>query len=170
MKFWAGLLACFLLTAASVGQVGRASETPQRNKRQDTRKLMELVGTRQILSDMLAENIDDQIALLRRMRPDVPAPFWEEFAADFKKQADPQELMDVIVPIYDKHFTQTEIRKLIAFYQSPLGKKISTTLPEIQRESLDVGRSWGAQLGERVRKRAVQRLNEMGYGKKSESR
>ena len=169
MRFVSALTGVLLMTALCSAQA-QSNEAMQQSKAQDTRKLMELVGTRQILSTMLAENIDEQVSLLRRMRPDVPAQFWEGFAEDFKKQANPQELMDAIVPIYNRHFTQTEIRKLIAFYQSPLGKKISTTLPEIQRESLDVGRTWGAQLGERMRKRAAQRLNDMGYGKKSESR
>ena len=134
-----------------------------RAKHQDTEKLMELVGTRQILRDLFDQDIDAQISAMRRARPDVPDQFWQDFALEFKRQASPDELMQAILPIYDKHFTHQEIRQLIAFYQSPLGRKISSTLPEIQRESVDAGRAWGEQLGDRMHKELQQRLTEKGY-------
>lgn len=132
-------------------------------KHQDTEKLMELVGTRQILREIFDQDIDAQIAAMRHARPDVPDQFWQDFAVEFKSQASPDDLMKVILPIYDKHFTHQEIRQLIAFYESPLGRKISTTLPEIQRESVDAGRAWGEQLGDRMHKKLQQRLSEKGY-------
>ncbi|HEU5334424.1 MAG TPA: DUF2059 domain-containing protein [Terriglobales bacterium] len=124
---------------------------------------MELVGTRTILRELFDQDIDAQIEAMRRARPDVSDEFWEEFRAEFKRQASPDELMKAILPIYDKHFSHQEIRQLIAFYESPLGRKISTTLPEIQRESLEAGRIWGEQLGDRMNARLKQRLVEKGY-------
>ena len=132
-------------------------------KHQDTEKLMELVGTRQILRDLFDQDIEAQIAAMRRARPDVPDQFWQDFTVEFKHQASPDELMKAILPIYDKHFTHQEIRQLIVFYQSPLGRKISTTLPEIQRESVEAGRAWGENLGDRMHKELQQRLTEKGY-------
>lgn len=132
-------------------------------KHQDTEKLMELVGTREILRDIFDQDIDAQITAMRHARPDVPGQFWQDFSLEFKRQASPDELMKAILPIYDKHFTHQEIRQLIAFYESPLGRKISTTLPEIQRESVDAGRAWGEQLGDRMHKELQQRLGEKGY-------
>lgn len=132
-------------------------------KHDDTEKLMELVGTRQILRDIFDQDIDAQIAAMRRARPDVPDQFWRDFAVEFKRQASPDELMKAILPIYDKHFTHQEIRQLIAFYESPLGRKISTTLPEIQRESIEAGQAWGEQLGDRMHTKLQQRLEEKGY-------
>jgi hypothetical protein len=71
--------------------------------------------------------------------------------------------MNMILPIYDKHFTHQEIRQLITFYESPLGRKISTTLPEIQQESVDAGRAWGEKLGDRMHQQLQERLHEKGY-------
>ena len=161
------LLLCLGMTAPSAAQAApdarsRAATTPAA-KHQDTERLMELVGTRQILRDLFDQDIDAQISAMRRARPDVPDQFWQDFALEFKRQASPDELMQAILPIYDKHFTHQEIRQLIAFYQSPLGRKISTTLPEIQRESVDAGRAWGEQLGDRMHKELQQRLTEKGY-------
>lgn len=132
-------------------------------KHQDTEKLMELVGTRHILRDLFDQDIDAQIAAMRHARPDVPEQFWQDFTVEFKRQASPDELMNAILPIYDKHFSHQEIRQLIAFYESPLGRKISTTLPEIQRESVEAGRAWGERLGDRMHEELQKRLTEKGY-------
>jgi hypothetical protein len=161
------LLLCLALPAACAAQASpgthSAASASARAKHQDTEKLMELVGTRQILRDIFDQDIDGQIAAMRRARPDVPEQFWQEFAVEFKHQANPEELMRMILPIYDKHFTHAEIRQLIAFYQSPLGRKISTTLPQIQQESIEAGQAWGEKLGERMHKQLQQRLSEKGY-------
>lgn len=161
------LLLCLGLPALCAAQARPVTHTNAAGalsaKHQDTEKLMELVGTRQILRDIFDQDIDAQIAAMRHARPDVPGQFWQDFSLDFKRQASPDELMKAILPIYDKHFTHQEIRQLIAFYESPLGRKISTTLPEIQRESVDAGRAWGEQLGDRMHKELQQRLAEKGY-------
>lgn len=160
------LLICLGMPALCAGQTRAAARSRAdavSSKHEDTEKLMELVGTRQILRDLFDQDIDAQISAMRRARPDVPDQFWQDFALEFKRQASPDELMQAILPIYDKHFTHQEIRQLIAFYQSPLGRKISTTLPEIQRESVDAGRAWGEQLGDRMHKELQQRLTEKGY-------
>jgi hypothetical protein len=161
------LLLCLGMSGLSGAQAapaaGPRAATALAAKHQDTEKLMELVGTRQILRDIFDQDIDAQIAAMRRARPDVPEQFWQDFAVEFKRQASPDELMKAILPIYDKHFTHQEIRQLIAFYQSPLGRKISITLPEIQRESIEAGRSWGEELGDRMHAELKQRLTEKGY-------
>ena len=160
------LVICLGMPALCAGQsrpAARAHADAASSKHQDTEKLMELVGTRTILRELFDQDIDAQIEAMRRARPDVSDEFWEEFRAEFKRQASPDELMKAILPIYDEHFTHREIRQLIAFYESPLGRKISTTLPEIQRESLEAGRVWGEQLGDRMNARLKQRLAEKGY-------
>ncbi len=161
------LLLCLGTAALCVAQAKPASPSRAGDtlsaKHQDTEKLMELVGTRRILRDLFDQDIDAQIAAMRRARPDVPQQFWEDFSVEFKRQASPDELMKAILPIYDRHFSHQEIRQLIAFYESPLGRKISTTLPEIQQESVEAGRAWGERLGDRMHEELQKRLTEKGY-------
>lgn len=149
----------FWLGAAAAAQTS-ADDT---SKHQDTKKLMELVGTTRLLQDLIDQTIDQQIAILRRARPEVPTKFWNEFTVEARDEASPQELMQLIAPIYDQHFSHDEIRQMIAFYESPLGKKISETLPQIQQESLEVGQQWGEKLGQRLSNRVRERLNQHGY-------
>ncbi len=58
----------------------------------------------------------------------------------------PGGLVDVMAPIYAKHFTSEEMREAIAFYSSPLGKKMTDMSGEFGREMIEASISW-AQTG-----------------------
>lgn len=45
---------------------------------------------------------------------------------------------DDMVDLYDKYFTASEINDFIAFYKSPTGQKSLTTLPAIQKETMEI--------------------------------
>ncbi|MBW1821679.1 MAG: DUF2059 domain-containing protein, partial [Deltaproteobacteria bacterium] len=42
---------------------------------------------------------------------------------------------DYIISIYDSHFTYQEIQDWLLFYESPLGKKINSTMPSVMEDS-----------------------------------
>ena len=41
-----------------------------------------------------------------------------------------------MIPIYDKHFTEAELREFVAFYKTPAGKKSITLLPQLMMETM----------------------------------
>ena len=49
------------------------------------------------------------------------------------------ESIDRIYPIYAKYYTPDEIRQITAFYKSPVGAKMLTTMPQVINESLQAG-------------------------------
>lgn len=50
-----------------------------------------------------------------------------------------QEMMAEMGPLYARHFTTDEVRQMAAFYRSPLGAKILTTMPAVVNESMALG-------------------------------
>jgi uncharacterized protein len=109
-------------------------------KEQDIRRLLEISGsakmTDQILDQMRATFDEDG----------SDKEFWDAFRAEI----DPAELIRMTIPIYDKHFTQEEIRGLIAFYQTPVGSKYVEKLPAIAQDSMVIGMKWGEELVEKA--------------------
>ena len=99
--------------------------------------------------------IDMMIASYKQNMADVPSEFWEEF----QKEISIDELVDLLVPIYAKYYSDEELVQLTAFYRSPLGQKFTDKLPAITHESFNVGQEWGKKIGEKV----VARLKEKGY-------
>jgi hypothetical protein len=78
--------------------------------------------------------------------PNVPESFW----ADFSKKANPNELIDLVVPIYDRHLSSDDVKGLVAFYQTPPGKNFIAAQPKITQESMTAGQEWGRTIAQRV--------------------
>ncbi len=75
-----------------------------------------------------------------------------EVADDLIKQysARTGELLNDAARIYASHFSETELRQLLTFYQSPLGQKVVTEEPKAADESLAMASSWADKLSEEV--------------------
>lgn len=56
-----------------------------------------------------------------------------------------QQLIDLIMPIYQHNFTEQDVHGLLAFYRTPLGQKLLKVQPVIIRESMLTGEQWGRQ-------------------------
>ena len=69
------------------------------------------------------------------------------FFEKFRSTRQPDELANLVVPIYDKYYSDEDIRGLIQLYQTPLGKKMLSTLPQVMAESQAAGTKWGEQIG-----------------------
>jgi hypothetical protein len=71
------------------------------------------------------------------------------------------ELEEPVIAIYDANFSADEIKQLVAFYQSPVGRKIVIQSPQLMQQSVAMGQSWGQQAGahaiERIRAAAKQK-------------
>jgi uncharacterized protein len=66
------------------------------------------------------------------------------------------EMMDAIVPIYQKHLTKTDLAAVTAFYSSAAGQKILKELPEIMSEAMQAG----GEIGRRAFAAKSQQLNQ----------
>jgi hypothetical protein len=60
------------------------------------------------------------------------------------------ELIALVIPIYERHFTHAEVKELIEFYQSPLGQKMLAKMPLVSTECIEAGAEWGRKIGARI--------------------
>ena len=120
-------------------------------KTDDIRRLLELTGSGKIGTRMAQALIENY----QKTYSKVDSSFWQEFS----QEINPEELVNLTVPIYDKYFTWDEIRQLINFYETPTGKKIISTLPAIMDEAMNAGQAWGRAISEKI----LKRLKEKGY-------
>ena len=87
---------------------------------------------------------------LKRLVPNAPESFWTDFMHEVK----PEDLETLLVPVYQKNFTEDEIRETIKFYRTPTGQKLIRQLPNVMRESMALGQMWGQQLAQKVIEKA----------------
>lgn len=57
-------------------------------------------------------------------------------AQQFRELINIDEMVAQLIPVYEKYFTEDELRGLMVFYQSPLGRKLLTATPLIMQESM----------------------------------
>ncbi len=118
------------------------SDSSAVSMRADIKRLMEITEARKI-----GVQIMNHIKLILTKRGSkVP---WDAFMAEF----DMNEFIEMVIPIYEKHFTHDEIEQLIAFYESPIGKKLIKVQPQITIESMTAGQEWAKELIERIKAR-----------------
>lgn len=81
---------------------------------------------------------------------------WEkdlnEVAAIEEKKYAPRvsELVDATARIYAQHFTEQELRQLLAFYQSPIGRKALVEEPKVLDDAMAYAGNWGDNLSQEV--------------------
>jgi hypothetical protein len=106
-------------------------------KEADIRSLMELVGTRDMVQDGANNAIEQSREKLLATVPnnEKGQAFVNAFSAGYQKKFDADQVTEQLVGIYDKHFTEDEIKGLLQFYGSPLGQKVAAEMPKIGRET-----------------------------------
>jgi hypothetical protein len=105
-------------------------------KEADIRSLMELVGARDLVQDGANTAIEQSREKLLATVPnnEQGQAFVNAFATSYEKRFDVDQVTDQLVTVYDKHYTDDEIKGLLQFYGSPLGQKVAAEMPRINRE------------------------------------
>lgn len=60
------------------------------------------------------------------------------------------ELMEIMAALYDRHYSRDDIRGLIAFFSSPLGRKLVENSPKQMQESYRLGVAFSRSMGEEI--------------------
>lgn len=80
----------------------------------------------------------------------------EDIWVELKKEFDASSLDDLVdrmVPVYQKHLTLKDINGIIAFYKTPLGQKYAKKTPLITQESMQTGQDRGMEIGQNFAKK-----------------
>lgn len=135
-----------------------------RVKEADIRSLMELVGARDMVEDGANSAIQQSREKLLATVPNNQKgqAFVNAFATSYEKKFDTDQVAEQLVGIYDKHFTDDEIRGLLQFYGSPLGQKVAAEMPKINREIQGSVRTTSGRAAREALAEVKQRYPEMG--------
>lgn len=74
----------------------------------------------------------------------IPAEKQAAFIIEF--DASTPALYDKLVKVYTEVYTKEDIKAMIAFYETPVGKKMSEKAGEIAEKSQAAGQEWGQAL------------------------
>jgi hypothetical protein len=138
-------------TAAAPTQAASADSAPSIDPAKEAviRKMFEVMGTTKMMQQVIAGMSTNMKPMLMSSLP--PGEYLEKLAdlffQKFQSKLRVDELLNLTVPIYAKYFSKEEIEGLTRFYQTPLGQKALSVLPqtlvEMQTASMKLGEKLG---------------------------
>jgi hypothetical protein len=158
---------CILFVIAMVLGVASASARaePPRSQRAKIVEIMEITGGKTMLDEFMQVFIQQLSTDVRRTNPNIPERAHEVIRdviiAVLKEHS--QELLSSMIPLYEKHFTETELDELLAFYRTPTGQKAIKELPALVQESIPISQSWLRNLEPVLQPRLRERLAAEGF-------
>lgn len=106
-------------------------------------------GAEQGFRSQVPDATPKQLAAVRSMFDDV----FSEFSVD--------DMVEAIVPIYQRHLTNADVEGIIAFYTSAVGQKLLREQPAMMQEGIQAGGKIAQQKMDGILKKLDVRINEM---------
>ncbi|MEC9476476.1 MAG: DUF2059 domain-containing protein [Planctomycetota bacterium] len=139
---WIVVVLVLSMGICGIGIAVADDEDAANSKRQDIKKLVDLQNSKEMGIQVMKTMLDS----FRSSGLDIPDDFIEEFLDEVLFS----ELLDQLIPIYEKHLTHQEVKELIKFFESPVGKMLIQKQPLITQESMVVGMEWGRKVSLKV--------------------
>lgn len=112
------------------------------------KELMIATGADKSIDVMLGNMIPQLAAAFKSQRPDKAKEIDDVMRAMALRMYDrKKEMLDLLAPVYAKHFNAAEIGEVTAFFKSPIGLKFVAKQPQVLNESMQIGRQWGERIG-----------------------
>ena len=84
----------------------------------------------------------------------------DQFMSDVMKDTPINELLDDMIPVYQKHLTKADVNAMDAFYASPTGQKLLREMPEMTAESMQAANPHMQAMMEKVMNRTEQEVEQ----------
>lgn len=124
------------------------------------RDLMKLSGAEALILQMMDQSLASMMPLMRKSLPEAPPGFFglaeEEMTAGFRNAT--PDLISVGVSEYAQTFSEDELDQMLAFYNSPTGRKVITAQPQMMERIIKQSQVLGRRVGEDAMKRAIKRF------------
>ena len=118
-----------------------SAQTPSNEYKAALEKMLEVSGSMASAKAMVPQ----MIAMLKQQSPSVSASFWDSFQKKWESKFG-SKLAELYAPIYQKYLTLDDLKKIVAFYESPVGKKLGTSTPAMMTEGMQIGQQLGMEI------------------------
>lgn len=144
MKRFLVMLACFALNCLAFSTLAFAQNADNPASRDDIILLLRTMHSH----DMMRRTMEVQVSSMQKLLHDsilkdtgrVPSDFDARFKkamADMLNGMPMDEIVQAMIPAYQKHFTHGDITAMNSFYASPVGQKVLQELPDVMRDGME---------------------------------
>lgn len=154
------LMSLPFFSAQAVAQTSTASAEPA--SREDVQNLFAVLNldrmmkvTMQAAAEQVKTNLPE---IMKQQNIEIPKDQLDAMTEDMFHDYPMKEVLDSMVPVYQKHLNKTDVANILAFYKSPTGQKMLNEMPEMSRDAMQaanpVMKQWMSSLMQRMQDRA----------------
>ncbi len=132
-------------------------------KEADIQRLMDMMGTKKMINQMVPAMTTQMKTVFQKNLPsDERSGKILDFAmAKVQARLNSGEYQELFVSIYDKYFTTEDIKDLIQFYDSRVGRKLVAVLPQISQDAMAVSFHWYQEMVPEIQKEIERQFPEI---------
>jgi hypothetical protein len=153
MKTISGITRAIAVAAAllAFGGSGHAQQKPSASAVETAREIVTLKGAASIFDALIPGVIEQGKSMFEQQNPGLGKDL-SEVAAKLRTEYAPRltELMTEVATLYASYFTEKEIKEILAFYKSPVGKKMITAEPKALDKSMSFAQDWAVKFSDEV--------------------
>ena len=164
-RFLVAAILCLIFTANGRAQQ-TAADAPA--SKEDVERYLETVHSHEMMRKMvdamsqpMHQVIHDQYIKYKDVLPAGYEATVNQMMDDMMKEMPFDQIMQAMIPAYQKHFTKGDMDALVAFYSTPNGQKVLRELPAILSESMSVTMPMLQQRVEAMTERLQQQIADM---------
>ena len=128
------------------------------------KELITATGATAVFSPLIAGVVEQSKLLFLQQDPGL-AKDLNEISAQIRTDLAPRfsELTNEVATLYATNFSEEELKAILAFYQSPVGKKLLVTQPRLIDSSMKFAGDWANKLSGEVTTKMRAELKKRGH-------
>ncbi|MGE0565735.1 MAG: DUF2059 domain-containing protein [Pseudolabrys sp.] len=152
-----------LVIASSLGQAQQQPQ-PSQGAIDMAREIVVLKGGDKIFSPLIPGVIEQGKNMFLQQNPALQRDL-NEVATKLRSDFEPRkaEVMTAVARTYASHFTEAELKEILTFYRSPVGKKVIDQEVRVLGQSASVAQEWAVKFSDEVISRMRAEMKKKGH-------
>ncbi len=128
------------------------------------KQLLSTTGATAVFNPLIAGVVEQAKLLFLQQDPGL-AKDLNEVAVKLRTDLQPRfsEINDEVARLYATNFSEQELKDILAFYQSPAGKKMLTVQPKVIDSSMGFAQTWANKLSDEVIAKIRDEMKKRGH-------
>jgi hypothetical protein len=140
------------------------SQKPSAAAMATAKELVTATGATSLFNPLIAGVVEQAKLLFLQQNPALSKDL-TEIANKMRTDLAPRfaELSNQMAELYATHFTEPELKAILVFYQSPVGKKLLAQQPDVIESSMRYAQDWANKLSDQVIAKMREELKKKGH-------
>ena len=146
------------------GAVAQAQQKPSPAAIETAKEIVAIKGAVTMFDALIPGVIEQGKTMFETQNPGLGKDLGE-VAAKLRSDLAPRlkEVTDEIASLYAAHFTEKELKDILAFYKSPVGKKMIVEEPKALEQSMGFAQDWAIKFSDEVLAKMRAEMKKKGH-------